>query len=258
MAVTMGIAGCGQLVSWLRQDPSVLFITGAGLSADSGMPTYRGVGGLYEGRDAQSGVPIEKALSGGMLRRDPDLCWRYIRQIGEACAGASPNRGHMVIAALERSLSRVVVLTQNVDGLHRLAGSQALLEIHGDLSTVRCMAGCGHVAPASTVGRGPGAPRCPSCGAVLRPDVVLFGEMLPTRVVRRYEAELAQGFDLVVSVGTTAVFPYIRAPVEQSASQGRWTAEINPGDSEVSPLVDLHIRAGAAATFDEVGRALGL
>jgi NAD-dependent deacetylase len=246
------------LADWIASSRSVLFITGAGLSADSGMPTYRGVGGLYNGRTTDSGVPIEEALSGAMLRHDPDLCWRHLREIGAACAGVKPNRGHEVMARLEGVLDRVVVLTQNVDGLHRAAGSTQLIELHGSLGEVFCMAGCGHRASSDTVGPGPGAPRCPDCGAVLRPEVVLFGEMLPPAAVARYEHELRQGFDLVVAVGTTAVFPYIAGPVYDQARRGGRTAEINPGVSEVSGVVALHVEDGAAAVLDVVGRRLGV
>lgn len=246
------------LADWIAASRSVLFLTGAGLSADSGMPTYRGVGGLYNGRRTEAGVPIEDALSGAMLRRDPDLCWRHIREIGAACAGVQPNRGHEVMARLEGVLERVLVLTQNVDGLHRAAGSTQLIELHGSLGAVHCVGGCGHRAASDTVGPGPGAPRCPGCGAVLRPEVVLFGEQLPRAAVARYERELRRGFELVVAVGTTAVFPYIAGPVFDQARRGGRTAEINPGDSEVSGVVDLHVRDGAAAVLDVVGRRLGV
>src|SRR5947209_5837685 len=112
----------GQVVELLRQSRSLLFITGAGLSADSGLPTYRGVGGLYNGRDPEEGLPIEVLLSGDCFAARPELTWKYLLQIERAGRGAKPNRGHEVIAALESRFERVWVLTQNVDGLHRRAG----------------------------------------------------------------------------------------------------------------------------------------
>ncbi|MEK6239250.1 MAG: hypothetical protein N2C14_31415, partial [Planctomycetales bacterium] len=116
----------------LRACESLLFITGAGVSADSNLPTYRGVGGLYDARDTPDGMPIEEALSGDTFRSRPEISWKYLRQIGEAVQGAQPNRAHQVIAALEKRLPRVWTLTQNVDGLHAAAGSRNVIEVHGN------------------------------------------------------------------------------------------------------------------------------
>lgn len=232
----------------VRQSESVLFITGAGISADSGLPTYRGVGGLYDGRVTEGGVPIEVALSGEMFRMKPALTWRHILEIERACRGAAPNAGHRAIAELERRGDRRVwTLTQNVDGLHHAAGSRQVIAIHGDvhaLSCTRCdwreavedYAHLGEVLP----------PRCGSCEAVIRPDVVLFNEQLPVEALAVLERELAQGFDLVISVGTTSAFPYIAWPVLDAARAGTPTIEINPGPTEVSDAVRLKLAMGAA------------
>jgi NAD-dependent deacetylase len=128
-----------QVVELLRGSRSILFITGAGLSADSGLPTYRGIGGLYEGRDAEDNIPIEALLSREAIEARPDLTWKYLLQIERACRTAKPNRGHEVIAEMESEFERVWVLTQNVDGFHRRAGSRNVIDIHGDLHRVRCM-----------------------------------------------------------------------------------------------------------------------
>ena len=127
----------------LRRAERILVITGAGLSADSGMPTYRGLGGLYNGR-TEEGLPIEAALSGPMLRRDPALCWKYLAELGKACLAARPNAGHEAIAELQRHKPECWVLTQNIDGFHRQAGSPAerLIEIHGELAPLYCQS-CG-------------------------------------------------------------------------------------------------------------------
>lgn len=164
----------------LRRAERILVITGAGLSADSGMPTYRGLGGLYNGR-TEEGLPIEAALSGPMLRRDPALCWKYLAELGKACLAARPNAGHEAIAELQKHKPECWVLTQNIDGFHRQAGSPAerLIEIHGELAPLYCQS-CG----AESGGleeqlHGQLPPRCAACGGVLRPPVVLFEEMLP-------------------------------------------------------------------------------
>src|SRR5262245_15423379 len=128
-----------QVVELLRRSRSLLFITGAGLSADSGLPTYRGIGGLYEGRDAEEGLPIETLLSKEVMFTRPELTWKYLLQIEQACRAAGPNRGHEVIAEMESRFERVWVLTQNVDGFHRRAGSRNVIEMHGSLHRLRCM-----------------------------------------------------------------------------------------------------------------------
>lgn len=244
-----------RFAAWVREADRILFVTGAGISADSGLPTYRGVGGLYDDAGTEDGIDIEDALSGPMLEQRPEICWKYIAQVERACRGAAPNRAHEVIAELSRRKTGVVVLTQNVDGLHRAAGSENVIEIHGNVHELRCTR-CAweRVVPDYQGLSIP--PRCPECGAVVRPRVVLFQEMLPTGAIDRLRAEVFQGFSLVVTVGTTAVFPYIAAPVRMAAGWGAHTVEINPGKSQVTHLVDLHLPARAAPTFDALAKRL--
>ncbi len=231
---------------------SALFVTGAGISADSGLPTYRGIGGLYASGLTEDGVPYEEALSGAMLRRDPARCWRTLAEVERACRGARPNRAHQVVAAFESRMERVVVLTQNVDGFHLDAGSTDVIEAHGTLRRLRCTR-CPWTRDDpdhATLDALP--PRCPACGAVARPDVVLFGEMLPEAVQRRLARLSAAAFDAVVVVGTTAVFPYIQWPVVEARRAGVPTVEINPGRSEVSHLATHRLPLGAAEALDAV------
>ena len=233
-----------QLVSSAR---SVLFITGAGVSADSGLPTYRGIGGLYEDAVTDEGLSIEEALSGETLRRDPALTWKYIHQIEKACRGAGPNRAHEVIAAIEHRIPRTVVLTQNVDGFHLAAGSTRVIEIHGNVHQLQCRScsWCTHVDDYAALEI---PPRCPDCATIVRPDVVLFGEMLPPHAVRRLEREMDEGFDVIFTVGTTSVFPYIAGPVALGRQSGTPTIEINPGDPRVTHLATLRLQSRAAPT----------
>ena len=244
-----------EVAGFLRTGKSVLFVTGAGLSADSGMPTYRGVGGLYEDIEVEDGLPIEAILSGEMLERRPELTWRYLEQIAEACRGCTFNRGHEVIAAMETRLDRVWTLTQNVDGFHRAAGSTNVIDIHGDLRELMCTT-CGWRHHADEVEELEIPPRCPSCDAIVRPDVVLFGEMLPMDKVARLEAELLRGYDVVFSVGTSSLFPYIVEPVLLAARVGRPTVEINPGRTSISGMVSVHLQMPAAAALDAVWSAM--
>lgn len=230
------------VIDALKQAERVLFVTGAGLSADSGLPTYRGTGGLYDVDVTEDGVEIEDALSGPMFRRNPELVWKYIREIEAACRGARPNAGHLAIAALEQHLA-VTVLTQNVDGLHTDAGSSDVIEIHGNLRELHCTA-CEWT---DQVRDYEGLSLdCPACGGLIRPRVVLFEEMLPLRAVSRLEAALQVPFDLVFAVGTSALFPYIAAPVVFASREGRTTVEINPGETPLSEVCDHVVRLRAA------------
>jgi len=228
----------------------ILFVTGAGLSAESGLPTYRGIGGLYEGGETEDDMPIEQALSGPVFRRAPTVTWRHIGRLEQAVRGAQPNRGHRIIAELEE-LHDVVVLTQNVDGLHRAAGSRRVIDIHGDCRELLCTA-CEHREHRESYAGLRLPPTCPSCGAVLRPDVVLFGEMLPSKKVDDLYRELERGFDAYFSIGTTSVFPYIAEPILQAARLGRLTVEINPGRTEVSRIVDVKFDCGAARALSAI------
>lgn len=242
-----------QVVELLRGSRSILFITGAGLSADSGLPTYRGIGGLYEGRDAEEGLPIETLLSGEVMRTRPDLTWKCLLRIEQACRDAGPNRGHEVIAEMESAFDRVWVLTQNVDGFHHRAGSRNVIDIHGGLHRVLCTQ-CPYSVAVSDYQGFAIPPRCPACRAILRPDVVLFGERLPGRQVAVYEKEVSRGFDLVFSVGTTSVFPYIAGPVLDASRLRKPSVEINPGETTVSELVTVKLSCGAASALDAVWR----
>lgn len=241
----------------LSANPEVLFITGAGMSADSGLPTYRGIGGLYEDQRVDEGMPIEVALSGPMFRRRPEVTWRYIKQIEAACRGAGPNDGHRALAALERHLDRVWVLTQNVDGLHDAGGSRNVIPIHGDVHDLHCTR-CTWQERVADYADLPDLPTCPACSAIIRPRVVLFEEMLPDEPIEALHRELAAGFDLVVIIGTTAVFPYIAGPVFQAAREGRPTVEINPGLSEVTEYVEHRIERGAADALTGILQRLGI
>lgn len=229
------------IASELRNAGSVLFVTGAGISADAGLPTYRGIGGLYEDADTEEGVPIEVALSGAMFARKPHVSWRHIAAIERACRGASPSAGHRAITTVEKRVPRTWVLTQNVDGLHRAAGTKQLIEIHGSVEKLLCPR-CGARRAVRDYAGLEIPPRCVKCSAIERPEVVLFGESLPSEALATYEREMTLGFDLVFSVGTTSLFPYIAAPILEARRAGVPTVEINPGDSEVSGFVTHRIR----------------
>lgn len=229
----------------LKRARRVLVITGAGISADSGLPTYRGIGGLYESAATEDDLPIEVALSGETMRARPELVWKYIRQIESACRGARHNAAHAALAAMQARFDVFTVLTQNIDGFHLDAGSRDVIEIHGNLRELQCVH-CGVRQAVRDYAGLPSPPLCGQCGGPLRPRVVLFGEMLPEAALERLHAVLERGVDLVMSVGTTSGFPYIAGPVAQASRAGVTTVEINPGRTEVSHLVR-HRLAGRAA-----------
>jgi NAD-dependent deacetylase len=240
-----------QIAQGLATANRVLFITGAGISADSGLPTYRGVGGLYNSEGTDEGLSIEEALSGQVFAIRPDITWKYIAQIEENCRGARPNAAHLAIAELEKIMSTVLVFTQNVDGLHRQAGSSEVIEIHGNLQELICTA-CAFEETVSDLSGHALPPLCPECGAVLRPKVVLFGEALPEAAMDRFLDALDVGFDMVFTIGTSGVFPYIAEPVFWAAEAGIPTIEINPVRTRLSSSVDHYLPMGAAEAMQAI------
>ncbi len=238
----------------MRRARRLLFITGAGISADSGLPTYRGIGGLYNDQATEDHFPIETALSGSMLEANPAITWKYLHQIENSCRGARFNDAHAIIAEWQTQFE-VCVLTQNIDGFHRDAGSRNLIEIHGDIHDLLCTR-CDYAATVPDYSELAMPPACPHCRALVRPRVVLFGEALPSAAIQHLYAELNQGFDLVFSIGTTSVFPYIAGPVAQASQSGIPTVEINPGETHVSHFVDYKLASGAVDNLRAIRHAL--
>ena len=237
------------ILGYLKKANNILLITGAGISADSGLPTYRGMSGLYNSGDTEDGMPIETALAGSTMGERPDITWKHLYKLEENCRGATFNRAHSVIAEMEREFERVWVLTQNIDGFHHAAGSTNVIDIHGDMHKLRCTR-CSYRTTVTDYAGLEIPPLCPHCEGIVRPDVVLFGEMLPIEKCKVLQRELARGFDIVFSIGTTSVFPYIAEPVVSAKYKGIPTVEVNPGLTEVSYIVDIKIPAGARETLD--------
>ena len=242
--------GIDRVVNVLGRARRLLFITGAGMSADSGLPTYRGQDGLYRAQQSTAhGLSIEQALSGPMLRLRPDITWHYLLELERSTRGAAPNRGHHVIAEMDRYFDAVWVLTQNVDGLHRRAGSRNVLDVHGNLRELQCTK-CGSQSTVDTYAHLSIPPRCPECQGLIRPKVVLFGEDLPNEKLERLWYEFGAGFDAIFSVGTSSLFEYIIEPVRMGQAMGIPTFEINPESTTVSDLVDVRIAEKAATALD--------
>lgn len=244
-----------KIATLLRRAESALFITGSGLSAESGVPTFRGVTGLYEVSDQEDGFPIEVAFSGQMLELRPEIAWKHIARAEAACRRARANRGHEIIAELQERIGRVWVFTQNVDGLHSAAGSRNVLEMNGNLRHLACMSCSEWETVKDYVGMDI-PPACRHCGKLVRPEIVLFGEMASTRVLDRMVEEMEEGFDLVVLVGTSALHPDVKTSLEECRLMRTPIIEINAGKSEVPDLIDDYIEAKPVAALEAIWDAL--
>lgn len=217
----------------------VLVLSGAGISAESGIPTFRGRDGWWRNEDPSRLATPEA------FRRDPAYVWECYQYRRELVGAAEPNAGHRAVARWEGDRRDVLVATQNVDDLHERAGSRRVTHIHGSIWRVRCFACDAGAREERTVPFPELPPRCEDCGAPLRPDVVWFGEMLPERPIREVERFLAGGVDLAFVVGTEASFGYIRAFALAARQTGALLVEVNPGTTALSDAVDVRL-AGAA------------
>ncbi|HEX3476370.1 MAG TPA: Sir2 family NAD-dependent protein deacetylase [Kofleriaceae bacterium] len=234
----------------LTQVRSALFITGPGLSIESGLPHYRGIPGLLR-RTAQDARMIESALSVDTLHKKPKLTWRTLLEIDRRVCDAQPSRGHEVLVGLERRLQRATIMTVNVDRLHQRAGSRSVIEMHGALHDLRC-ARCEISTRHDRYAGLPLPPLCAACGSVLRPDMALFGEPLPPDAFTRLQAELEIGFDIVFAIGLVAVFPYLARPVLLAKQEGLPTVEIAHTATEISEIVDFGLRGSPGRILDQI------
>ncbi|MBA2538721.1 MAG: NAD-dependent protein deacylase [Deltaproteobacteria bacterium] len=235
----------------LGQARSALFITGPALSADSGLPHFRGVPGLHR-RKPEDGKVFERALSVDMLTAKPETTWRYLLEIDTCVRGVKPNRGHEVLVELEQLLPRSAIMTINVDRLHQRAGSRSVIEMHGalhDLLCKRCELSSRHESFAGLAI----PPRCAVCNSVLRPDMPLFGEPLPVDPFTRLQAELDEGFDMVFAVGVGKMYSYLARPLLIAKQEGIPTVEIGVEHTELSEVVDFRFRGSPARVLDSIG-----
>ena len=241
-----------RLINPLVRAAEVVILSGAGLSADSGIPTFRdGATGLWANVDPDEVVSIDG------FRRNPDRVWEWHKAMRDLFAKVRPNAGHTGIAALEQLLpkARVSIITQNIDGLHQAAGSSSVLEIHGSALRVRCHRHCGFVAawPAGQAG----VRQCPSCGAPARPDVVWFGEALDSDLLSQ-AADTAADADIFFTVGTSSVVQPAASLSMLARDGGALLIEVNPHETAFTEYADYSIRAGASRFFPALSEALSL
>lgn len=220
-------------------------LTGAGVSAASGVPTFRGPGGLWRNRQATQLATPEA------FRQDPILVWEWYAWRRSVIATCEPNPAHHVIARWSESPGFTLV-TQNVDGLHERAGTRHVVRYHGSIWTLKCNGGCG----ASDwddlrVPIDPLPPHCPSCGALARPGVVWFGEAIPPAAARA--AQAATACDVFLSIGTSSVVYPAAALAAEARARGAFTVEINP--ETTGAAVDIAIPVAAEVALPLIARS---
>jgi NAD-dependent deacetylase len=238
----------------LKNAARVLFITGAGVSAESQIPTFRGATAAFADGRTEDGVPFEDVLSMETFRKNPALSWKYLALLELSIRGKVPNPAHQVMAALQTPECGIYIATQNIDELHQRAGSRNVFELHGNLRRIICTQ-CSYGIHLETYEPLAKVPHCPQCNALLRPDVVLYGETLPVDVLEAFQHEQNQGFDLVFSVGTTSLFFYVVEPVLKAARWGSPVVEINPESTPISHMVDFRFAGPAALTLQKLAEA---
>ena len=232
----------------LRGARRIVVLTGAGISAESGIPTFRGPDGLWRKFRAEDLATPEA------FARDPVLVWEWYDWRRGIIAKVAPNPGHVVLARWETRFPNFTLITQNVDGLHALAGSRRLLELHGNIWKTRCPDE-GRVAENLDVPLSPIPPRCASCGGLLRPHIVWFGEGLDQDILRQAFAACAQA-DVVLAVGTSAlVHPAASLPLA-AAESGATVIEINPDPTPLTPHADIPLRGKAGEILPRLAAAL--
>jgi NAD-dependent deacetylase len=243
-------------------DARVLVITGAGVSAESGIPTFRGKGGYWRNLDPA------KLATPEAFAADPKLVWQWYGERRDRIRAAQPNPAHEAIVHLAAESREFLLVTQNVDDLHARARwegtalpKERLVQIHGDIFVTRC-SNCEFAYSDSAHSRSPGSaaadeqkhlPTCPQCGAFMRPGVVWFGEQLDSREIERVEGYLDQGCcDAVIVAGTTALFGYIIDWALRAAGENGRLIEVNPEETALSQFAAEQIRGAAGVALPEL------
>ena len=235
----------------LRAARRVFVVTGAGISAESGIPTFRGTGGLWEG------FRFEELATPEAFSADPGRVWRWYRWRAEQYGGCAPNPGHAVIAQMEQAYDDLLVATQNVDGLHRRAGNINVVELHGSIADMRCVA-CDRLAPFP---RGPvpddPVPRCAHCMSSMRPHILWFGETYWPGVLEAAQSA-AQSADVCLVVGTSAqVWPPVALALH-ARDCGATLIDVNPEVTSLSSQADLHLMGPSGAVLPDLWERVGL
>jgi NAD-dependent deacetylase len=235
------------LISALSDSYRTVVLTGSGISAESGVPTFREAQtGLWERFDPQELATPEA------FARDPRLVWDWYAWRRKLVAEARPNPGHVAIAEMQHLVQNLTLVTQNVDGLHQRAGSRDVIELHGNIRRTKCPV---EGTTVDDYDESESPPLCPSCGAPLRPDVVWFGEMLPAEAIEA-ASEAALGADVFLSVGTSSlVYPAAGLPFE-AVENGATLVEVNPETTPLTPRADYALHGPAGDVLPRLIREL--
>lgn len=237
------------IVERIRSARAAVVFTGAGISAESGVPTFRGGGDTLTWR----GLNPADLSSPRLLRSDPRKFWDWFLFRREFLSSVEPNSGHVAIAQWETRFESFLLVTQNVDGLHAKAGSRSMVELHGNIWRNRCQS-CDETISMLSVDPATELPYC-QCGGIVRPDVVLFGEALPAKAWRAAR-EAALTCDLFVSIGTSAVvYPAAELPMIARRS-GAVLVEVNPEETELTAISDISLRGKAGEILPGLTRLL--
>ena len=244
-----------ELLSLLRQAPKLVSLTGAGVSQESGLRTFRdahpSTGSGQAGLWAQ--YKPEDLASPQAFARDPKLIWDWYAWRREAVKGVRPNPGHYALVEIENKIPQFTLITQNVDGLHRMAGSQRVLELHGNIQRVRCSE-CSTFA--DTWGdEAESVPRCRECGGLLRPDVVWFGESLP-RDQLEAAVEAARTCEVFFSIGTSGVVQPAASLAFSARNRGAVVVEINAEPTPLTPKTNYAFHGKSGEILPELVRAI--
>lgn len=237
-----------QLVDILCQTKQIVVLTGAGISAESGIPTFRGEEGLWKQYRAEDlATPIA-------FIKDPKLVWEWYDWRRGIIASKKPNAGHKILGRWEKIFPNFILITQNIDGLHQKAGSKNILELHGNIWKVRCTEERtiteNHDIPLEEI-----PPHCPDCGALLRPHVVWFGESLSSSVL--YKAfQVSSSCEIIFSIGTSAVVqPAASLPLAAAEANAK-IVEINPDPTPLTSYADFSFRGKAGEILPLINKEL--
>lgn len=232
----------------MRTANHVVVLSGAGISAESGVPTFR---------DAQTGLwaqyDPQQLATPEAFRSNPQLVWDWYAWRRELLSGVGPNPGHLALATMQQLVPQVTIITQNIDSLHQMAGSENVIELHGNLSRTKCLEEGRIVEQWEETGERP--PRCPHCGSYLRPDVVWFGEELPPLALHR-AVEASRAADVFLTVGTSGiVYPAASLPME-AMEAGKMVVEINPEDTPLTHWMDHTFRGPSGVVLPAILEAV--
>lgn len=236
-----------QLAARLKPESRITVVSGAGVSSASGIPTFRGPGGLWRThRPEQLATPEA-------FRRDPSLVWEWYDWRRQQVAACEPNSAHDVLAAWSQQHEGFTVITQNVDGLHERAGTRDVIRFHGSIWELGCWDGCAE-APRrwedDTTPFPKLPPACPYCGGLTRPGVVWFGEAIDDDVITR--SLEATDCDLFLTVGTSALVHPAASLLQEAKKRGAFTAEVNLESTPASGMVDLSLHGPAERLLVDV------